>query len=86
MDFQNILIYVCIGAVCMFIITGGFISMTTDNEPTPMGLMTGSVVGGTIGAVFASRESVHLFDSLSSTIDAFVPTSESEMKVGLPKF
>jgi hypothetical protein len=77
----------------MFIITGGFISMTTDKEPTPMGLATGSVVGGTIGAVIASASSLtssfdsgHLFDSVTSTIDALVPNSDNEMKVGLPNF
>jgi hypothetical protein len=83
MEVQNIIIFVLIGAVCMFIITGGAISMTSDVEPSQTHLASGAAIGGILGAaagVLSSSTSdlSDMFDGLS--------TSAPDMKVGLPSF
>ena len=80
MDMQNILIFALVGAVCMFIVTGGLISMTTDAEPTPTGLGAGAAVGGTLGAALAMMNS-----DMPKLLDGFIE-HVPEMKVGLPAF
>lgn len=53
MDLQSVIFFVFIGALCMFVVTGGYISMTSDADPSPTNLVSGAAVGGTVGAVFA---------------------------------
>jgi len=53
MELQSVIFFVFIGALCMFVVTGGYISMTSDADPSPTNLVSGAAVGGTVGAVFA---------------------------------
>lgn len=53
MDSQNILLFAVLGALCLFIITGGALSMG-NTEPSASELGIGAVVGGGIGALGAS--------------------------------
>ena len=46
MEIQNILIFVLLGAVCMVIVTGGALSMSSDDAPSPTSLAGGAAVGG----------------------------------------
>ena len=64
----------------MVIVTGGIISMTTDDEPNSINLVSGAAVGGTLGAVL-SYISSGSFSSLYSLSPA-----PPDMKVGLPAF
>ena len=65
----------------MIIVTGGFVSMTSDNEPSSATLASGAAVGGTLGAAF-SYLSASDMPSMISSFTSPVP----EMKVGLPVF
>jgi hypothetical protein len=80
MEMQNIVIFVLIGAICMFIITGGVISMTSDTEPTPANLVSGAAVGGALGAALSYLQEVG--PQGFTSMDSGIP----EMKVGLPSF
>jgi len=82
MEMQHILIFALIGAVCMVIITGGFISMSSDTNPSPTQLASGAAVGTALGAAvsYMSSASNSLSDMMGG--DSSVP----EMKVGLPAF
>jgi len=71
---QNMLIFALIGAVCLLIVTGGFISMT-DADPTPANLASGAAVGGALGAAVS-------YLAEGSFSDMVTP----DMKVGLPSF
>ena len=90
MDIQNILIFAFIGAACMFIVTGGVISMTTDVEPTQINLASGAAIGGTLGAMlaaFQSNDNLKLvLDQITSSTPPTTNYSSQEMKVGLPNF
>lgn len=81
MEMQTILFFALIGAVCMIIVTGGFVSMTTDTEPSSTTLASGAAVGGTLGAAFSYLSS----SDMPSMISNFT-SPVTEMKVGLPAF
>jgi len=76
MEMQHIVIFVLLGAVCMFIVTGGFLSMTSDDEPSKVSLASGAAVGGAMGAALS------YVTSLPNMISGGGP----DMKVGLPTF
>ncbi len=89
------LIFVLIGAVCLFVVTGGFLSMTdTDISPTYLaaGAALGGVAGGLFGTSISGGDSVggsSLSDGIGSAtklLSAFTGSSGQEMKVGLPAF
>ena len=81
MEMQHILIFALIGAVCMVIITGGFISMSSDTDPSPTQLASGAAVGTALGAA------VSYLSGSSSLPDMMMGgNSPPEMKVGLPAF
>jgi len=83
MEMQNIIIFVLVGAICMFIITGGVISMTSDAEPTQTHLVSGATLGGILGAAAGVMSS----SSVSELSDMIGGYSQSpDMKVGLPSF
>jgi len=82
MQIQNIVIYALIGAICVGVVTGGYISMTQDDEPTSSQLLTGAAVGGALGSAVSYFSS----GSLPSLKFPMVGGGESEMKVGLPTF
>ena len=84
MELYNLLVFTIIGALSMFIITGGFLSMT-GSEPTSGSLSAGASVGAAIGSAAAfltgggaPPNPVNILSSLSATTP--------EMKVGLPGF
>ena len=83
MEMQNILIFALIGAVCLFIVTGGFVSMTTDEEASSTQLGTGAAVGGALGAVMSY---IAGGDTDMSSMLGLPSVGAPEMKVGLPSF
>jgi hypothetical protein len=75
MEVQNIVIFALLGAVCLFIVTGGLVSMTNEEDPSPTTLVSGAAVGGALGAAMS-----YISSTASDILD--VP----DMKVGLPNF
>ena len=61
----------------MFIITGGFLSMTTNEDPSSTTLASGAAVGGALGAALSYVSSGDLPSMVGGG---------PEMKVGLPAF
>ena len=91
MEIQNILIFVILGAVCMVIVTGGALSMSSDDAPSSTQLAGGAAVGGAIGAALGALNSGSLssLSSVSTSMSNMVSALGSdgpEMKVGLPSF
>ena len=84
MEMQSIVIFALIGAVCMFIITGGALSMASDATPEPSTLAGGAAVGGALGA--AARYFMTTELPSMSSLSSFVSTADPDMKVGLPSF
>lgn len=82
MELYNLLVFAIIGALCMFIVTGGFLSMT-GSEPTSSSLSAGASVGAALGsaAAFLTGGGSTPADILSS-----LGPATPEMKVGLPGF
>jgi len=81
MEMQNILIFALVGAVCLVIVTGGFVAMTSDGEEaSSTTLGAGAAVGGALGAA-ASYLSSSGFSGLPEMM-----SGTPEMKVGLPSF
>ena len=76
MEIQNIVIFAVLGAVCLFIVTGGIISMMNEDDPSPTTLVSGAAVGGALGAAMS------YISSTASNILVDAP----DMKVGLPTF
>ena len=95
------IIFVLVGAVCLFVVTGGFLSMT-DTEVSPTYLAAGAALGGVAGGLLGpsiggggSSSSIaeggsSISDSIGSAsklLSAFTGGSSGpEMKVGLPAF
>ena len=77
MDMQSMVIFVLVGALCLFIVTGGMVAMTTESDPTPTTLVSGAAVGGLLGAAANLLSSGSLPDMVGTLPD---------MKVGLPSF
>ena len=75
MEVQNIVIFALLGAVCLFIVTGGLVSMTNEEDPSPTTLVSGAAVGGALGAAMS-----YISSTATDILD--VP----DMKVGLPNF
>lgn len=86
MDMQNIVIFALIGAVCMFVITGGFLSMS-DIEPDTSKLATGAAIGGAIGSAVSYFTGATVPEP-AKMIAAMTggALAGPEMKVGLPTF
>jgi hypothetical protein len=77
MEIQNIVIFALLGALCVFIITGGVVSMTAEEDPSSSVLASGAAIGGALGA------SMSYISSVPSVHDLY---SSPDMKVGLPTF
>ena len=81
---QNIVIYALLGAVCVAVVTGGYISMMEEKEPTSTQLLAGVAAGGALGSAMS------YFSSGASLPRLAFPMigggDVSEMKVGLPTF
>lgn len=86
MEMQNILIYALIGAICVVVMTGGYLSMTQEEEPTSGQLMAGIVVGGVLGSAASYFSSGSLPSLTFPMIGGGGSPSAGEMKVGLPNF
>lgn len=84
MEVQHILIFVLVGAVCMIIVTGGALSMSSDEAPSSTQLAGGAAVGGALGAALSAMSSFSSSD-LQSAISN-LSSDGPEMKVGLPSF
>lgn len=84
MEVQSILIFALVGAVCLFVMTGGLLSMS-DTEPTPGYLTAGAAIGGAAGAAVAYVSGYELPAS-DKFLSAALGSSLPEMKVGLPSF
>jgi ABC-type Fe3+-siderophore transport system permease subunit len=75
MEVQNIVIFALLGAACLFIITGGIVSMTNEEDPSPTTLVSGAAIGGAFGAAMS-----YISSTATDLMDA------PDMKVGLPNF
>lgn len=95
MEIKTILIFGLIGAVCMLVVSGGFISMVTDEQPDATQLFSGAALGGLLGSA-ASFVAAGKTDELTKSftdvlqkggafVESAVPTTQ-DMKVGLPNF
>ncbi len=86
MELYNLLVFAIIGALCMFIVTGGFLSMT-GSEPTSGSLSAGASVGAALGSAAAFLTGGGSTTSPSELISTLAGgASVPEMKVGLPGF
>ena len=83
MEMQNIVIYALIGAICFAVITGGYISMTQEEEPTSTQLLTGVAVGGALGSAVSYFSSGSLPNLKFPMVGG---GGDPDMKVGLPTF
>jgi hypothetical protein len=98
MDMSNIIIFVLIGAVCLVIVTGGFLSMT-DTEVSPTYLAAGAALGGVAGGLLGPSISggaaegstggsaVSVLGDAGKLLSSLTGGNGApEMKVGLPAF
>ncbi len=96
MDMSNILIFVLVGAVCLVIVTGGFLSMT-DTEVSPTYLAAGAALGGVAGGLLGpsiggggaegAGSAVSVLGDAGKLLSSLTGGSGApEMKVGLPAF
>ena len=85
MEIQSIAIFALIGAVCMFVITGGLVSMVSDAAPSTGNLVAGASVGGVLGAAtsYFLGEDIGLPKNILSSMSG---GGSAQMKVGLPTF
>jgi hypothetical protein len=96
MEIKTILIFGLIGAVCMFVVSGGVISMMSDEQPDASQLISGAALGGLIGSAASyvatgqTDELAKTFSSVmktgSSLVESVTPAGVQDMKVGLPNF
>lgn len=86
MDMTNIAIFAIIGAICLVVITGGFLSMS-EQDTSPGALGGSAVLGAGLGAAAAyfmgPTESAKLVSVVSQMGGG---VAEQQMKVGLPAF
>jgi hypothetical protein len=85
MEVQSILIFALVGAVCLFVMTGGLLSMS-DTEPTPGYLTAGAALGGAAGAAVAYASGYQLPASDKLLSAALGSVALPQMQVGLPAF
>lgn len=86
MELYNLLVFGIIGALCMFIITGGFLSMT-GSEPTLGSLSAGASVGAALGSAAAFLTGGGVASTPADILTTLSGGSTiPEMKVGLPGF
>lgn len=86
MDMKNILVFALIGAVCMMVVTGGYLSMS-DVEPDTEKLAMGAALGGAIGSAvsyFTGAEVPEPAKIVAAMTGGAL--AGPEMKVGLPTF
>jgi hypothetical protein len=93
MEMSNMFIFVLVGAICLFVVTGGFLSMTNmDVSPTYLaaGATLGGVAGGLLGPSITGDSGASVSSTMadaSKLLSVFTGSSGApEMKVGLPAF
>jgi uncharacterized membrane protein (UPF0136 family) len=96
MEIKTILIFGLIGAVCMFVVSGGVISMLSDEQPDASQLISGAALGGLLGSAASyvatgqtdelSKTITSVMQSGSSLVESVTPVAMQDMKVGLPNF
>ena len=69
----------------MIIVTGGALSMSSDEAPSTTNLAGGAAVGGVLGAALSALNSASLSTSMSDMVSS-LGSDGPEMKVGLPSF
>jgi hypothetical protein len=82
MDIQKIVIFALIGAVILFVVTGGAVSMMGDDGASPVQLSGGALTGGALGAAAA----YFMGEDLPSLPKMMGGGGDPHMKVGLPGF
>ncbi len=83
---KNIIIFALIGAVCMVVVTGGYLSMS-DMDPDTEKLAIGAAVGGAIGSAVSYFTGAEMPEpSKIMAVMTGGSLSGPEMKVGLPSF
>jgi Kef-type K+ transport system membrane component KefB len=85
MDMTNIAIFALIGAICLVVVTGGFLSMS-DQDPSPGALGGGAAIGAGLGAAAAYFLGPTESAKLMSAVSQIGGGAEPQMKVGLPSF
>lgn len=87
MNVVNMLIYAVLCALALTVVTGGFVSMTSGQDPSTGVLIGGAVIGAALGAAYpALTDSSSAAPTLRS-ISKMIGGGESQtMKVGLPAF
>ena len=87
MEMQHILLFALVGTICMVIVTGGVLSMTSDVEPSTTNLTAGGAVGAAVGA---AASLLFPADGSSPGIkgiqEMLTSSGVPDMKVGLPSF
>lgn len=85
----NTFIWAIIGAICLLVVTGGFLSMS-DQEPTTGALATGAAAGAGLGAAAAKYlgggSDSNDDGGAANILKAVMSGGEPTMKVGLPGF
>lgn len=84
MEIKSIIIFALIGAVCMFVITGGALSMVGDETPSTSQLASGAVAGAGIGSAISYFVSPNTL--VLPTLPSMIGGGGPDMKVGLPAF
>jgi hypothetical protein len=85
MDMKNILIFALVGAVCMIVITGGYLSMS-DIEPNTEKLAIGAALGGAIGSAVSYFTGAEMPEPTKIIETVIGGGGGPDMKVGLPTF
>ena len=96
MEIKTILIFGLIGAVCMFVVRGGVISMLSDEQPDASQLISGAALGGLLGSAASyvatgqtdelSKTFTSVMQTGSSLVESVTPVTMQDMKVELPNF
>ena len=81
MEIKSILIFALIGAVCMYIVTGGALSMVGEETPSTSQLASGAVAGAGIGSAIS-----YFLSPTLPALPAMIGGGGPDMKVGLPSF
>lgn len=84
MEMYNLLVFAIIGALSMFIVTGGFLAMTGSN-PSTSSLSTGAVIGAALGSAASYLTGGDKMLNPTQIMSSF-SGGAPEMKVGLPGF
>jgi hypothetical protein len=86
MEMQHILLFALVGTICMVIVTGGVLSMTSDIEPSTTNLTAGGAVGAAVGAAASLLFPADGSSGIKGLQEMLTSSGVPDMKVGLPSF